>query len=505
MDKKQSALFSAIAYSYICFIDDYLAVLKNPAYNSTSYMDEDISSILSEMKTLFLSTPSLLSGETDMKEAYAKKLVDFRVILEDKYRCLHSLQRELQHITTFFNLKNAVATATYEDFGMTEQDATEMDFSMLAKDCTKFVFSSSDQKERQQRASHLLSFVPMRMTKESFMNYVEKSLARIHIDDTVENANLLSSILLQQFDGKLYKGYDKHFPDLRLSLSELAGIEDLEDFYDEAELTNETLDYTVNLVTKLYHMICTFSNLLIFDVLTFEALTDMHVSFYDLYCSIQNILDSHEDAEILLETLPERIDTIKEQLEKAYIKEGRRGDTDPVFQLMQAYITMSIHQVFGFDTAKHDPYSTEVTSILRDLVAEIRERLESLSPAERKLRMQYFMSVIPFMMKDNTFYEYIMHGFSNVQNPLRNLYTAMFLSNILEQGGFFEATDSSTSHHHTVLDNHSEDMDAAAHFLAAHTPHDTCGCGHHHDDDQECCGGHHHDPNHSCNCGHHHH
>ena len=33
---------------------------------------------------------------------------------------------------------------------------------------------------------------------------------------------------------------------------------------------------------------------------------------------------------------------------------------------------------------------------------------------------------------------------------------------------------------------------------------ETCGCGHHHDEDHECGCGHHHDEDHGCGCVHHH-
>ncbi len=488
MDKTQSALFSAVAYSYIYFIDDYLEVLKSPAYHSAAYLDPTIGKIIGEMNTLFLAMPSLLGGDSDTKETYAKKLVEFRHTLEEKYRTLHGIQRELQHITAYLNLKNASLSASYEDFNMTEEDALEMDFSRLAKDCGTFVFSTNDPIERQQKAASLLSFIPMRMTKESFMNYIQKAIGRISIPDTTEDAELLVSVLRQQFNGAHYAHYDAHFEDLRMSLEEIRTLEDPELFFDEAELTNETLDYTLSLVSNLYHMICVFSNLLIFDGLSFDSLTDMHVSFYDLYCSIQNITSNQEDKEILLETLPERVAAIKEELQEAFDTCRRKQVDNPLFELMGTYIDLSIQHMFGFVTQKHDAYSTEVTRVFRDFFDELQEDLQTLKPVERKLRMQYFMSVVPFIMQDNTFYSYVLQGFANTQSPIRNLYTAMYLSNILEQNDFFTNADDAAEKAHPVVDTWDGGDDAAADFIASHS-HDS-STHHHHDE--------------HCDCGHHH-
>lgn len=512
MEQKQSALFSAIAYSYAYFIDDYLAVLKNPAYNSCEYIDEDIHNILKEMKTLFLSMPSLLGSEEAFKEEYAKKLVSFREVLEYKYRSLSSYKRELQHITSFFNLKNSLDESTYADFGMTEEDARDMNFDMLAKDCSTFVFASSDPVERQDKAASLLLHVPMRMTKESFLSYVEKGLHKIAIDESEESALFLTSILRQQFSGHLFEYYGKDFADMAISLEELTAITDVDTFFEHAELLNETMDYTVDIVTHLHHMICTFSNLLIFDALTFDTLTDMHLSFYDLYCSLQTILEQKEDKDIFLEALPERVNILKEELATAYEKANQTSDIDPLRLLMHTYLSMSITQVFGFDTAKHDAYTNVVTDVFRDFLGELKENLNVLPPAERKIRMQYFMSVLPFMMNDQTFYTYLTQGFSGSAHPKRNLYTAMYLSSVLEQGGYFEALEQAENEGYTPYDPYAYLEEEADQLLGESDHHehgDNCNCGHDHsttththDDGHECCGGHGHDDDHECCGGH---
>lgn len=511
MDKNQKSLFAAISYSYICMIDDYLNVLKNPCASSFEYFDEDVWKILCDMKTLFTTLPNLLGAEGEFKETYAKNLVDYRGILEEKYRSLSAYKRELMHLTSLYNLKSSMTESTYEDYHLSEEDAKNMDFSMLAKDCSSFVFAEKTPSKRQDRAGSLLPYVPMRMTKESFLAYVEKSLLKINIENTEESAKFLTNILLQLFDGQLYENYGTSFKDIRRGLEELETIEDLEDFFEEADLTNETLDFAIDLVQNLYHMICTFSNLLIFDALTFETLTDLHVSFYDLYCTIQNILaDDATDKDIFLETLPERVDTIKEELQELYKKACMTKEIDPLFILMQTYMSMSVHHVFGFDAGKHDPYCREVHIVLKDFMSDLRTRLNTLAPVPRKLRMQYFMSVIPFIMNEDTFYSYIMQGFNNVQDPKRNLFTMMYLSNVLEEKGFFSTINGGTQDGFVPYDFEEDYYDDAPLYGAEVHHHEhahNCSCGHdhHHHDEHECCGGHHHDDDHECSCGHDHH
>ncbi len=518
MDNNQKSIFAAVSYSYICMIDDYLNVLKNPCASSFQYFDEDVSGILSDLKTLFTTLPSLLDGESEFKETYAQNLVDYRKTLEEKFRSLSAYKRELMHLTSLYNLKSSINEATYEDYHLTEEDAKNMDFNMLAKDCSSFVFAEKVPHKRQDRAASLLPYVPMRMTKDSFLAYVEKSLQKINIEDTKENAEFLTSILLQLFDGQLYENYGLSFVDIRRSLEELQLIEDPEEFFEEADLTNETLDFAIDLLQNLYHMICSFSNLLIFDALSFETLTDLHVSFYDLYCTIQNILTDSDDKDIFLETLPERVGTIKDELNGLYKKACKTKEIDPLFVLMQTYLSMSVHHVFGFDAGKHEPYSQEVLEVLKDFMSDLRTRLNTLAPIPRKLRMQYFMSVVPFIMNEQTFYNYIMQGFENVSDPKRNLFTMMYLSNVLEEKGFFDTLSGVDQDGYVPYDFEDDYYDDSPLYGMEHDDH--CGCGHdhhhheenhkccgghHHHDTHECCGGHHHDDDHDCGCGHHHH
>ena len=158
MDNNQKSIFAAVSYSYICMIDDYLNVLKNPCASSFQYFDEDVSGILSDLKTLFTTLPSLLDGESEFKETYAQNLVDYRKTLEEKFRSLSAYKRELMHLTSLYNLKSSINEATYEDYHLTEEDAKNMDFNMLAKDCSSFVFAEKvhilDRKSTRLNSSH---------------------------------------------------------------------------------------------------------------------------------------------------------------------------------------------------------------------------------------------------------------------------------------------------------------------------------------------------------------
>lgn len=493
MKKNQPPIFTAISYSYICFIDEYLNILKNPLFSSIQYIDQDTADIAAEIRSLFLTLQSLIGAEEDFKEAYAKKLVSFREVLEKKYRSLYAYRRELQHASSLFNLEYALTDEAFAESGLTEADALTMDYENIVKDCSSFIFAGKTLQDRQLHASVILPYVPMRMTKDSFLSYVEKSINLVEIENTAQSAQLLVSVLRQLLDGTLYEAYGEEFIDIAESICELKSLEDADEFSESSELVEEMLEQSLEIVEGLYKVICTLSNLLIFDALTFETLTELNMSFSDFYYSLKNILSQSEETEVFLETLPERVEAVKEQIHAEYIKACKSSDIDPLFSLIQTYLLMDVRQVFGFSTSKHDPYSLEVNDVFRGFFAELKEYLSSHSPKERKLRMQYFMSIIPFSMNEKTLETYIMQGFNNTAHPKRNLVTAMYLTNTLEENGFFEA--------------HAQNKEASSHYVPenweddeyAHDEHDhhdhSCNCGEdHHDchcDDGECDCNHH--------------
>jgi hypothetical protein len=52
--------------------------------------------------------------------------------------------------------------------------------------------------------------------------------------------------------------------------------------------------------------------------------------------------------------------------------------------------------------------------------------------------MQYFISAIPFMMSDKTFYTYTKQAFSSLSPSNTNFVYALYISNILEENSATE-------------------------------------------------------------------
>ena len=442
MKQNTDQLYTGIAYSYIEYVHAYLELLNNSLFFSTPYLDEETAHIQEELKEIFLSLPSILTTNDQdsarvIKEAIGEKLLNFRDILEQKYRTLNGYSRELHHLVATHQNNPEFSKDYIDQEAFNDEAILAMDFNQLAEDCTQFIFKEKSMKARQKHVSELFPSIPIKITKANFLDYVKKSICHIDIEDSKDAALFLTSILEQLFDGKSFKSYGKDFSDLVESLEELTTYDDPIDFFEEADSLEQTINTLFELLHAMYRMICTLSNLLLFDHIDFNTLTEMHPSFFDFYHCIKKILTDAEDASFLKSSIGERVDEVQKELQEQLVKVSSAKETDPLFIVIQTYLSMEMSSLFGFALNKDKTYSEETQSVLDDFVKLLDEKLSTLPTAERKLRMQYFMSCIPFVMPEATFRTYVKAGFSNISKPQQTLLAAMSMHSVLEQGHYF--------------------------------------------------------------------
>lgn len=463
MQQHNEQLFTIISYSYSEYMNAQLNLLSNSLYFSTIYFDEETFHIQEGLKDIFISLPSLLSAGSSGKEACATKLLDYRPILEQKYRSLIAYQRELTHIVTMKQQTLSLSKDYLDELGLADTDPHAIDYEKLALDCANYVFKENNEAAILQKASELLPYVPIKLTKDNYLAYCKKSILHIAIQDTPESGAHLVSILKQLFDGTTCPGYGKDFADLKDSLDHLTSYDDLTDLFEEANLLNETIETLLDMLQHMYKTICTLSNLLLFDELDFTDITDMHVSFSDLYYSFKSLFLKETEADLLLPTLRERLEALTKEFKDAVEKASATGQVNPYFNLMQTYLSMSIEQMFGFTTVKRPAYSPEVIALIDGFINDLRTQLFELPTLERKCRMQYFISNIPFVMSREQLKTYIEKSFTHLKAPEQGTLTAMQLSSILEQAGYFPAVKEQP-----IIEEDFEEDDAATRFLREH-------------------------------------
>ena len=463
MSNQSNQLYAAIAYSYLEYIHAYLDLMSHSMFFSTSYLDEETAQIQEELKKYFLSLPELITPQNPQKETCAERLIAIRETLEIKYRTLIAYQRELTLLLTIKQNDPTFLSHYFKEIGLEHMTADNVPFDEIANDCVQYVFDQTSGEEKQRRASSLLPYIPIRITKDNYLRYVRQSIGHIAITNQLESAHYLVSISNQLFDGKSYEGYGKHFTDLEDSLKHLSSIEETEELFEEANLLNETLENCMEMLEKMFRMICTLSNLLIVEKLEFNELTEMHAAFFDLYHSVKNVLLQKEDYELILASLPERIEAIEKELFEDYQKASKEAMQNSLFTFMQTYLNMTMQQIFGFSTAKHSAYSNEVLRVFDDFIVTLKEKLAHMPQLERKYRMQYFISQIPFVMSKENFDAYVHQAFSNISVFAPYLQVANQLTSILEENHYYPEFENTP-----VMETNDIEDDEAARFIAEH-------------------------------------
>lgn len=463
MNQQTQQLYAGIAYSYGEYIHAYLDLIGNSMFFSTEYLDVETAKLQDELKKYFLNLPELLTPHNADKEKCATRLLEIRESLETKYRTLIAYQRELTLLLTIKQNDPTFIEHYFEEIGLSDVTSNDVNFDGLASDCVLYIFNKTSGTEKQKRASSLLPYIPIRITKDNYIRYVRSSIGHIAITNQISSAEYLISILNQLFDGKSYSGYGKHFLDLKDSLEHLHTLEDTQTLFEEAELLNETIENCMDMLEKMFRMICTFSNLLIFEKLEFNELTEMHVAFFDLYYSLKAIITKADDYELILSTLPERMEEIEKELLEDYQKNSKEIMPDSLFALIQTYLNMNMKQIFGFSTAKHSAYSPEVLQIFDHFADTLKEKLSAMPNIERKYRMQYFIAQIPFVMSKETFDTYVHQAFRNISAFRPYLLAANQISGVLEENHYYPEPAETP-----VMDTNYEEDDEAARFIAEH-------------------------------------
>ncbi len=460
MSQKESYFSTITAYSYNEYINSQLKLITNSLYFSITYFDEETYQLIESLKDTFLRLPITLSANSSEKEALALNLVNYKELTESKYRTLIAYQRELTHILTVSQQKFLESNEYLEELGIYDADNMDFDYNRLVNDCTNYVFKDNNSTNIQKRAYSLLPYIPIRLTRNNYLDYCKKSILHINTNDNTENAIHLSSILSQIFDGSLSPNYKSHFGDLVDSLNAIGELDNPTDLFEEANMLNETFETLINLLEDIYRIICTLSNLLLFDKLDFTDLTDLHMSFSDSYYSLKSIYTNSVDRDLLIKTLMDRVEDVSKELQTELNNAKREGQLNPLFNLMLTYLDMSPNSLFGFNTTKSITNNSEITIVIDDFITSLDSNLSSLPSEDRKVRMQYFISNIPFIMSKSSFKAYIDKGLSNFKSSTKGILTALQLSNILEENEYFPKQKEIP-----VEEDYSDLDDEAARFL----------------------------------------
>lgn len=471
----------SISFAYISLLGDATTLFTNPALISIAEIDPDFNLVIHDIKTCISSLDTLIGGDEETRRNWATTLQGNHKLLEKKFKLINAYSRELNHISTLLESKFHLKTTNLKDI-------EGIDYHQFVHEGLDFIAKSETEQEKNYKIKEILRALPMRMTKNSFTDYVADALLKIAPNPLDSENKLFLSIFKQMFDGRAAEDYGSSFADIAVAIEELrdeaeADLEGeyIEGVFDDIYLLKDTIEELYAIVTTLHNMTSYLATLLILDSLNFDLLSDEHVSFKDLFYTTRSLLtgETHgEDYTIMVETLPDRIDDVfveikenRSQAMKEFYDKMEKGSfpqteetlkLTKVFSLIQFYLTLSVEDAFSFNEST-DPSAQLPASVVTAATDFLSQALNTLKPTERKLRMQYLMSMLPFTMDTQAFAVYFDGAIEGTSNEVQKAYVLAKISNFMESLGYFESLEAKPDAH--------EDHD--------HDHHHHEGCNHH--------------------------
>ena len=463
---------TGISFAYISLLVDLTDMLTSPLSLSIGEMDGDLDAIIQDIKGIFSSLDSLIGGEEISRSECIQTLQLHHKTLEQKYQALNGYNRELSHIATDLEEQYHLKS--------TPPDSIQgINYHQFIHEALDFIAQSETKKEKTYKIQEVMSSIPMRMTKDSFIDYIGHSLEKVSPGKVEASGTLFLSVFKQMFDGRFTPHYHEVFYDLAVAIEDIRqqskidlGSEDIVAIFDDLYLLKDTAEEIHHLLTLLHTIISEMSVLLILDNLNFDILTHEHIAFQDLFFTMKSLIDGEvygEDYHILLETLPDRLGAIYDEINQIYeqgidkldatIKKGSLTQTEQtlksvkLFSLMRFYLLLGIEDAFAFSEATENDIALP-QEIIEAATDFLREQLDILKPAERKLRMQYLISILPFIMDDQQFASYFNDGLEGTSNEIKKVHVLAKISSFMESCGYFEAPNHADHHHDHDHDCH---------------------------------------------------
>ncbi|NLI89042.1 MAG: hypothetical protein GX366_01340 [Epulopiscium sp.] len=445
-----------VSLAYISLLSDLTNLLSNPFTSAISEIDEDLGTIINDLKDYYISLDTLVGGDTNSRNQCASKLQDHHKILESKFKTINAYSRELSHIS-------AVLENQYYLITTDPKDIEGIDYHQFIHEGLGFIEEEENLEDKVVKRKEFLRLLPMRMTKDSFNDYVEESLNQISISPTDIDNKLFFSVFTQLFDGRVEENYGIFFTDIysaiedlrNSSQSELSG-EDIEELFDDIYLLKDTTDKLYDTIATLHKIVSSFSILLILDNITLDILFEEHVAYKDLFYVVKSLISQDlidEEYSLMVETLPDRLSDVFNQTNHSYSKvtksfydkldnklfpeTSETMQAIKVFSLIQYYLMLNAEDAFMFYEMKDSSYSLDKSTI-ESSISFLNEKFDSLPAKERKLRMQYLISCLPVLMDNQEFASYFNNSIEGTSNPVHKAYILAKISNYMDSFGFFD-------------------------------------------------------------------
>lgn len=463
----------------------FLELLKNTVEltkNKISPFIDDYDLNLDEMidytKNIVNDLENILNEKTEKKLNRIKILLDNKEKLIEMYGIISSYLTEL-------NTTALILEEKYQAIYFNDKNIESLDYNQFYNEFYLFISDYINEKDFNSVLHKLLENIPIRITKNKFYDYIEKSISQIEIGNSPTSIEQLFSRLKQQFIGTSAKGYGIFLPNIAkriednknkvlLELNE----NEIETLWEELESLEEPLSNIVNILFLLYNIFNSLSVLLMLENVNLQSLYRKHIAYKDFYLSTSSIINwttNPEDKELYIETLPDLINKhiiiLQENLKEIHskivnkINPSENGNDNFMndellvktlenYELVLFYLNNQLNDSFNYyekEKNKIEPsLHNKIKTDTKDFIEFLDIQLKSMDNIFRKARMQNFLGIIPIAMNKDELINYLVNAIDITSSVNKKAAILNKIGTIMDSYGFFdnEICDCKHEHHH---------------------------------------------------------
>gem|GEM_PF-740875 len=479
LETNLSASFKeSVPLAFLNFLKSTIGISSNEFIPYIDGMDEKIEQIADYVKNVLLSLEDILNEASTQKFNRIQELINYKNTISNLFCIAYGYVTEL-------NILSFIIEEQYQLEQFKKSDIGVLDYDHFYEECSSFIFHHSKDEDKMQRLREVLKHIPIRITKDKFYDYIEKSIELIEVSEDPKELERFFDMLKLQFIGTSVDGYEEFLPDIVSSINHIKSQDllkmnedDITALWEEVEITGDILSKIIMILSLLYKALNVLSILIMLENVNLQTLYNRHVAYKDFYLSASTIVNwasDPEERELLVETLPDLLDRhieiLESNLEKKHSEimrqiQKKNEDLDLLskeiqnYQLVLYYLNTDLSDLFSYE--RKSKASVTMDKILKPYIEEFKhfidEQLQVMPNIFRKARMQHFLGILPPAMNEKEFRHYLQNAIESCSTEERKALVLSKIGIIMDSSGFFDhdhqSCDCGHDHHH---DHHHDE------------------------------------------------
>lgn len=419
-----------IQASFFMLLSNAKMLKDEGCWNIPYKADEKIKVIENKIIECILNLDSFFKNSSSTRDNHIKTFISLKkefVIITESIYCYFYYNEQLKNIVDN-HIKLSIAK---------ENKEIKINNNMLYDTCINFINNAEFNGDK---ISHIMSILPIEMTDEEFINYIENSLIIKFKEKDKDLLNNLLTNLKLKFLSKQMPNYGIYYPQITDKLNTISNIDMYNLTYNELFEVYESLVDNLDIFSEIEDYLSTIYESInyIIYILTFshdiDFILEENLIYKDIFYSCKNSLNGNLNEELkyklddLISDTCERLVDIIIDIEKSKSQiinniktKNLSTETLEMLKIDQiitdAYYETLLDVVYPINLHADTNTSLDTNLIntkIKEFLTYIKLGLKTLNPQIKALTKQLFLENIPSPFNLEEFKEYLNNVLKNI-------------------------------------------------------------------------------------------